>query len=584
MIPKGLSSREKIIFPQRLFFVLFFIGFIPAAALSQNDSLSKYGGQLVLATTSDPKSFNDILAKETSSSLVTEQIFEGLTRTNVFTLKVEPNLAESWEISPDGRQWTFHLRRDVTWSDGVPFSADDVVFTFNELIYNPDIPSSARDIFSIEGKDFTVEKVDAYTVKFSLPVKFAPFLRGMGQAILPRHKLEKAVAEGTFNFTWGIDTDPAEIVGTGPYRLVEYRPGERLVFRRNPRYWKKSSTGDALPYIEKIIYLIVQNADTALLKFMDGELDYYGLRGIDYPLLKPAEKKGNFLVYETGPAFGSNFITFNQNTGVNPKNQQPFVDPKKLKWFTNLNFRKAVAHAIDKKKIIDILMNGLGYPQDSSMSPSAGFFYNLQVVTYDYDLKKAKTILAEAGFIDRNNDGVIEDQDGHPVEFNLYTNSGANERMQIAAIIRHDLQKLGMKVNYVPLEFNSLVGKLTANFDWDAIILGLTGGVEPHFGKNVWSSDAQLHMWFPQQKTPATGWERRIDEIFNQGVQELNEDKRKKLYDEFQVIVSEQLPLVYTVLDSSIFAVRNKFGNLKPSSYGGAFHNLDEIYIHPEYR
>ncbi len=582
MIPKALPLQEKNILPQSLFLLLFL--FIPHIAQSQNNAISKYGGQLVLASTSDPKSFNDILAKETSSTMVTEQIFEGLTRTNVFTLKVEPHLAQSWEISPDGREWIFHLRQDVVWSDGVSFSADDVVFTFNDLIYNSDIPSSARDIFSIEGQNFTVSKIDDYTVKFTLPVKFAPFLRGMSQAILPQHKLKKAVAEGKFNFTWGIDTDPKEIIGTGPYQLAQYRPGERLVFRRNPRYWKKSTEGEQLPYIEKIIYLIVQNADTALLKFMDGELDYYGLRGIDYPLLKPLEQKANFTVYETGPAFGSNFIAFNQNTGVNPKTQKSFVHSQKLKWFTNVNFRRAVAHAIDKNKIIDILMNGLGYPQDSSMSPSAGFFYNPNVAKYDYDLKKAKAILTQSGFVDHNGDGILEDQDGNSVEFNLYTNSGANERMQIAAIIRHDLQRLGMRVNYLPLEFNSLVGKLTATYDWDAIILGLTGGVEPHFGKNVWSSDGQLHMWFPQQKIPATSWEKQIDEIFNQGVQELNEDKRKKLYDEFQVIVSQQLPLIYTVLDSSIFAVRNKFGNLKPSSYGGAFHNLEEVYLQSQYR
>ena len=259
--------------------------------LSQADIEGRYGGALVLATTSDPKSFNEITAKETSTSLVTDLIFEGLTTTNAFTTKVEPNLAKSWDISEDGLTWTFHLREDVRWNDGQPFSADDVVFTFNELIYNPDIPSSARDIFTIEDKTFTVEKVDGHTVRFVLPVKFAPFLRGMTQAILPKHKLEKAVAEGRFNFTWGIDTDPKEIVGAGPFKLVRYDPGQRLVFERNPYYWKKSADGDSLPYLEKIIYLIVQSTDIGLLKFMEGTLDGYALRGMDYPLIKPLEKK-----------------------------------------------------------------------------------------------------------------------------------------------------------------------------------------------------------------------------------------------------------------------------------------------------
>ncbi len=567
---------------------VFFVGIALAGLFfaflrsSQAGSEDRCGGALVLATTSDPKSFNEITAKETSTSLVTDLIFEGLTTTNAFTTKVEPNLAKSWDISKDGLTWTFHLREDVRWNDGQPFTADDVVFTFNDLIYNPDIPSSARDIFTIDEKTFTVEKVDPHTVRFVLPVKFAPFLRGMGQAILPKHKLEKIVAAGRFNFTWGIDTDPKEIVGTGAFKLARYDPGQRLVFERNPYYWKKSADGDSLPYLDKIFYLIVPSPDVALLKFMEGALDGYGLRGTDYPLVKPLEKKNDFTVYDLGPDMGSQFLFFNQNRGINPSNGKPFVAPHKLAWFTNLSFRKAVAHAIDKKKIIEIVNNNLGYPQDSSMGPAAGFFYNPDVEKYDYDLDKARGILKSAGFEDRNGDGLIEDPAGNPVEFNLYTNEG--DRVAIAGIIRQDLERLGMKVNFRTLEFNTLVSQLTSSFQWEAIVLGLTGGIEPHFGKNVWMSSGQLHMWYPTQKEPATDWEKRTDEIFTQGVQELDENKRKVLYDEHQRIIAEQLPVIYTVLSARLYAVRNRFGNLKPTNYGGVFHNLEEIYIKEEYR
>ncbi len=538
---------------------------------------------MIASTTSDPKSFNDITAKETSTTLVTGHIFEGLTTINPFDLKIKPHLAESWETSPDGRTWIFYLRRDILWNDGQPFTAEDVVFTFNDLIYNPAIPSSARDIFTIDGQTFQVKKIDDYTVQFTLPVKFAPFLRGMTQSILPKHKLKKMVEEGKFAHSWGIDTDPKEIVGTGPFKLTEYKSGQRLVFERNPTYWKKSEAGDSLPYLDKIIYLIVQSQDVELLKFIDGELDYIDVRPMDYPFVKPSEREGNFTMYDIGPGFGTNFITFNQNSGINPQTQKPFVNSKKLSWFTNVNFRRAVAHAIDKKKIIEIVMNGLGYPQDSAMTPSAGFFYNPDVVNYEYDLEKARILLSEAGFVDRNADGVLEDKEGNNVEFNLYTNAGAEERTQIASLIRHDLTQLGMKVNFLTLEFNNLVGKLTSNFEWDAIIIGLTGGVEPHFGKNVWASDGGLHMWYPSQKSPATEWEKRIDEFFSQGVQELDENKRKAYYDEFQRIVSQQLPVIYTVLEPRLFAIRNKFGNLKPTTYG-IFHNLEEIYIKQEYK
>jgi len=213
------------------------------------------------------------------------------------------------------------------------------------------------------------------------------------------------------------------------------------------------------------------------------------------------------------------------------------------------------------------------------MSPSAGFYYNEHVQTYAYDLARAKKILEDAGYKDRDSDGIIEDDRGIPVEFNLYTNAGNVEREKIAAMIRHDLSLLGMKVNFLGVEFNALIQKLNATYDWDAILLGLTGGIEPHFGRNVWHSSGQLHLWSPNQTKPDTEWEARIDEIFDAAVQELDEEKRKILYDEWQQIVSEEVPLVYTILGGNIFAVRNRFGNLRPTAYGGAFHNIEEIYI-----
>lgn len=564
--------------------VVFLLSSLACVVCAQEELARRHGGQVVFATSSDPKSFNPITAQETSSTVVISHIFEGLTRTNAVTLAVEPCLAEKWTISPDGLVWTFALRQDVLWSDGKPFSAADVLFTFNELIYNPDIPSSDRDIFTIDGKKILVEKLDTYTVRFTLPMKFAPFLRSLGTSILPEHKLAAAVSAGRFNFTWGIDTPVREIVGTGPYALAQYAPGRQIVLEANPHYWRKEPSGQRLPYIQRIIFLIVPNQDVALLKFLDGEVDSTSVRGMDYSILKPLEKKKDFTVYDLGSAFSSNFLVFNQNSRLNPKTQKPFVDPIKLSWFSNVHFRRAVAHAIDKQRIIEIVMNGLGYPQDAAENPNNIAFYNPDVVRYEYDLSKAKQILAQEGFVDRDKDGILEDAQGHRVEFNLYTNSDSNERLQIAAIIRRDLQLLGIKVNFLGLEFNSIVSKLMANYEWDAIVIGLTGGLEPHFGKNVWVSNGQLHFWNPGQPVPATAWEKRVDEIFTEGVQILDDAKRKPLYDEWQLIVSQQLPLIYTVFNASLVAVRNKFENLAPSKFGGIFHNLEELYLKPSYR
>ena len=537
------------------------------------------GGNLILSSIANPKSFNPIIAQETSTTAITGYIFEGLTRVSGITNDVEPNLAESWEVLPDGLTWTIHLREDVRWNDGRPFTADDVTFTYNQLVYNKDIPTSSRDTFTIEGKEFEVTKVDDHTVVFKAPVKFAPFLRVLSQEILPKHILEESVRNGTFNSTWGVDAKFEEIVGTGAFMLGGYEPSQRVILKRNPHYWRTDTAGNRLPYLERVIILIVPNIDVSLLKFQEGETDYYGLRGSDYPILKPLETEKDFTIFRAGPAFGTNFIVFNQNPEKSAETGAPYVKPENRNWFTNLTFRKAVALALDRQSMIDLAMNGLGYPQHSSMSPSAGFFYNPDVVEYVYDPAKSREILAHEGFKDRDGDGYIEDPEGNKIEFNLFTNAENNVRVKIGDIIRKDLEEIGMHVHFTPLEFNNIVDKLLSTFDWDCILLGLTGGVEPHFGKNVWHSTGQLHEWYPRQKEPATEWEARIDRIFELGVQELDRNRRKELYDEWQLIVSEQVPLVYTVLPESIFAVRNKFGNLYPTAFGGAFHNVHEIYI-----
>ena len=554
-------------------FLLCSFVFWAAGALAQ----SRYGGTLVLAVTSDPKSFNPILAKETSTTTMTSHMFEGLTTVDPFTLKVIPNLAESWESSRDGLTWTFVLREGLRWSDGKPFTAEDVVFTFGDLIFNDDIPNSSRDIFTLAGKPIRVEQIDARTVRFILPVKFAPFLRSLGQEILPKHVLADAVRNKKFSFTWGIDTRPSDIVGMGAYLVTDYQPGRRVVFRPNPYYWKKGSQGEKLPYIQKIEYVIVPSMDVELLKFLEGSLDAYSLRGMDYPLLKPREKDKNFIVYDLGPDMGSSFITFNQNPGVNAKSGKPYVSGHKHAWFTDPRFRQAVAHAVDKRRIIDIVKNGLGYPQDSAESPAIGLFYCADVKKYPFDLDASRALLKDMGFAEK--DGVLQDAEGRRLEFNLYTNADNGERVDVASIIRSDLERVGMKVNLQLVEFNTLVSKLTSTYDWDAIVLGLTGSMDPHFGQNVWRSSGQLHLWNPQQKTPATDWEKKVDDLFEAAGQEFDETRRKSYYDAYQKIVAEELPVIYTALSARLIAVKNKFGNLKPAPYGGAFHNLEEIYI-----
>jgi len=539
--------------------------------------IGKQGGQFVYSSISPPKTFNEIVASETSSSQVLGFIYEGLTRDDPVTSDTIPNIAESWDVSEDGKTYTFHIRDGVKWNDGEPFTAYDVEFTFNDLIYNDNIPAPMRDLLVIDGKRIKVTALDDKTVEFVTPTKFAPFLRLSGNAILPKHAYKKLVADGSFKYSLSVDSPPESIIGAGPFMIERYVSGQRVILKRNPHYWRFDEAGNRLPYLDRVVIEIVQNEDVSMMKFKQGQLDYLTVRGQDYPNLKPLERQGNFTVYMSGISRGSQFLFFNQNTGNN-SDGTPCVDPVKVKWFRNKKFRQAAAYAIDRESMIEVLMNGLGVPQWSPVSPGSPFFHNPDVTTYPYSPRKARRILAEAGFKDIDGDGYLEDPDGNTVEFDLTTNSENTVRIRMAEMIRKDLERIGLKVHFLPQQFNMLVSKLDSSFDWDAMILGLTGGVEPHGGSNVWQSRGHTHMWFPRQEQPSSEWEARINELFEKGAQELDPEKRREIYNEWQMIAADELPFIYTVLSKRIEALRNGMGNIHPTAYSGALHSIERVY------
>ena len=300
-------------------------------------AIGKPGGTFTFATISEPLTFNLAIANDASSSGVLGYVFEGLTETSWLTDQVEPLLAESWEHSEDGLTWTFHLRTDVRWHDGQHFTAHDVDFTFNRIIYNDDIPASSRSSFNFRFLDgesgerkqakMTVTALDDYTVECVLPVSFAPFLRSMGTAIYPKHILEEPVEDGTFASIWSIDTNPAEVIGTGPFTIASYIPGERVVIRRNPDYWLKDAAGNSLPYLDEVVHVIVPNLKSELEKFLSGEADYHGVLGEELPQLEPLQQEENFTIYQRGPAFGTTFLGFNMKPGKDPETGEPYLAP-----------------------------------------------------------------------------------------------------------------------------------------------------------------------------------------------------------------------------------------------------------------
>jgi peptide/nickel transport system substrate-binding protein len=532
----------------------------------------RFGGEFLDSQVSDPRTFNPILAQETSSTGPLGSVFDGLVEDNGETTETEPALAESWKTSPDGKTWTFTLRQGLQWSDGRPLTADDVVFTFH-VIYDKSIPNSLADVLSVGGKPIQVTKVDARTVAFHTAEPFGPFLRTIGVSIVPQHILAAPYKAGQFRQTWGINTPPKDVVGSGPYVITAYRPSERIEYTRNPHYWKVDLQGRRLPYMDHVVLRVVADQNALRLLFQSGGTDSYGLRPKEYATFKRDEKAGHYTVFEGGPTFGTEFLVFNEN----PHSGLPDY---KLKWFQNQKFRQAVAYATDRQAIINEVYAGHAVPQYGPESPADKFFFNPHVMQYPYDLNKAAQVLAEAGF-KKGGDGVLRDPDGHPVQFVISTNSDNPDRVAIANILRQDLTQLGMQVTLVPEAFNTLVNKLVESFRWETMVLGLTGGIEPHNGANVWISSGSLHMWYPKEPKPQTQWEAQIDRYFELGASTVDQNRRREYYDQYQTIAAEQVPMVFTAIPNAYVAIRNKFGNVHFTAFGGPFWNLPVIFIKP---
>ena len=539
--------------------------------------IGEYGGTLTFATISEPLTFNLALANDASSSGVLGYLFEGLTDISWLTGEPQPNLAEAWDVSADGLTWTFYLRDDVVWHDGEPFTAADVEFSFNQIIYNEDIPTSDRAAFTFRLLDdngewqeapMTVTAIDDHTVRCVLPVSFAPFLRSMSQSIFPQHILQPYIDEGTFAEVWDIDTDPSEIVGTGPFVISGYTPGERIEFERFDDYWMTDAEGNRLPYLDRVIQIIVPDLEAELEAFLNGEADLHGVLGAEYAQLEPLQEEQDFTIHRRGPTFGSTFLTFNMNRGTNPDSGDPNLASEKLYWFTNQQFRQAVAFSIDKAAVIEQVQHGLGYPQWSPISPATGAFHNPDVATYEYDLDRANEMLDELGWADRDGDGFREDDRGNEIAFTLATNTQNSVREQVGSIIREGMTELGIKVDFQLIEFGELVGQLTVSYDWDAIVIGFTAGPDPYSGIVIWHSSESLHLWYPNQAEPATEWEAELDDLYIRASQELDREQRIALYHRAQEIVAENLPVIYTSHAERLNAVRNVFGNTTPTLYG----------------
>ena len=548
-----------------------------------------YGGQIVSSTIGEgPKTFNPWVAKDATSAQMGELMYDSLLSTNPVNGDVIPNLAKDYTVSEDKKTFIVNMRKGIQWSDGKEITADDVVFTWNDIILAGFGNTSLRDSVLIDGEYPKVSKIDKYTVKFQIKKPFAPFLRFMGTQIAPEHIFKPVVKKGKryFDSYLGTTINPKDIVCSGAFILDEYVPAQRVVFKRNPNYYEIDKDGNRLPYLDKYVILIVGDLNNELLKFEAGELDTISLRGKDLARFKNKEKNSDFKIYNLGPNTGTLFIAFNMNNR-NDASGKPYVNKIKQEWFNDVNFRTAIDYAIDRSAMVNNVANGVAQPLFTAESLPSIYLNENLASGHPQDIEYAKELLKKSGFY-RDNKGILHDKNGNIVEFDLYTNAGQTEREACGVMIKEDLKDIGIKVNFKPIEFNSLVSKLMTTFDWDMALMGLTGStLEPHSGQNVWMSNGHLHIFnmrpsqdFNKNLLP---WEKELDELFIKGALELDYDKRKAIYDKYQQIIYDQRPLIYLYSPLNTTAIKKKIKNLYPTPLSGTLHNLQELYIDEAY-
>ena len=540
----------------------------------------KFGGKFVTSTIGEgPKTFNPFTSTDATSSAMSDMMYDGLFSSNPMSGEVIPKLAKSVEIK--GNRYIIHLRRGIKWTDGKPITADDVMFTWKDIIFAGLGNTSTRDSLVIDGELPQIRKIDDYTVEFKIKKQFAPFLRILTAPVAPKHYFtaQKNWRENFAGFL-STNTDPETMVTSGAFKLKEYVPAQRVVFVRNDNYYKINTKGEKLPYLDKVIYLIVGDLNNQILKFEAKELDEISLRGGDVARYKSKELNSDYVIYNLGADTGTMFAAINLNNRISNDKKKYYVDPKKQVWFGDRNFRKAIDYAIDRKSMVQNIANGMAVPLFTAESLNS-IFYNDKIKPHERNLDISRSYLKKSGFKLKN--GKLYDRYNNRVEFDLYTNAGNTEREALGVMIKQDLADLGIQVNFKPIEFNSLVNKITNSYDWDMIILGLTGSpLEPHNGKNVWYSSGPLHIFNQRPSnrpvTDRLSWEKTLDEIFDKAALELDFKSRKKYYDEYQNIIHNEAPFIYLYSPVRIYAIRHKFKNLYPSSLSGLTHNLDEIY------
>ena len=519
------------------------------------ESAAQSGGELHFCLRGEPKTFNPLLVEEDASETIRYLTGGVLIRLNRQSQALEPGLAVSWKVSQDGRTIKFRLRTGVRFSDGTPFTPEDVAFTMKALM-DPQLHSPTGDSFrSGEGQiDVQVPSPDAVVLTFPTPV--AGLERLFDQvAIMSAHSPKK------------------EMAVLGPFYVADYVPGSSVLLRRNTNYWKKDKEGKPLPYLDSVQLDIQRNRDIELLRFRRGEIHL--INALDAEYFDRLQRETPAVVHDAGPGLDSEQIWFNEVPSA------PLPEYKK-NWFRTTEFRKAISMAINRADLCRIVFGGHAQPALGPVSPANHFWFNSSLPVPGYDSAGALRLLARAGF--RLDDGTLRDSSGNRVEFTVITNSGNKSREQMITMIQQDLAQIGIKVNLVTLDFPSLIERITRTYDYEACLLGLVNtDLDPSSQMNVWLSSAENHQWNPKQSQPATSWEAELDRLMHSQASATSDKKRKADWDRVQQIVAEQQPFIYLVNKDAMSAISPAIVGSAPSVLDPhAFWNADVLRLNPE--
>jgi len=533
-----------------------------AESLVKPGEIGHSGGRLVVSLRGEPKTLNPLIAADSRSREVIGVMQADLVHINRATQLTEPALAKSWRISANGLTYTLTLRQGLKFSDGQPLDADDVLFTFRVYL-DENVHAPQRDLLIVGGKPISVRKADAQNIVFQLSKPYGVGERLFdGLAILPRHLLEKPYQEGKLG---QIGAAPNQWAGLGPFRLKEYVAGQRLVLERNPYYWKADSKGNRLPYLDELIFVFVPNADAQVLKFQSGETDLISQVGAENFSVLSRQPRGYTMV-DAGPGLEYNFLFFNLNDAGEKSSPEVL---RKRKWFREVKFRQAVSAAADREAIVRLVYQGRGTPLWGLVTPGNKRWGNAVMPHPARSLDRARALLREAGFSWRDEPGgetALFDSDGKPVEFSILTSSSNADRSKMAALIQDDLKQLGMRVQVVPLEFRSLLDRVTQTKDYDACVMGIVSfDADPNSDINVWLSSGGTHLWNPSQTHPATAWEAEMDRLIEEQMSARTFTERKKLYDRAQEILAENQALIFLPSPDILGAAKNTVGNFHPA-------------------